>query len=409
MEQVLIYTILSIWAIFIGLTLVIVGNKAWREGVETRHLGRRRELEPTVLAYALGDQDALLPMFGDWVGRRDRLVIETVLLDHAQRLRGTIHRRLTGALDELGFVEAQLGRLRSRRWWHRADAAEKLALSGAEGVREPLADAMDDPSPEVRMRVAKALGSLGGRAAGRVLAHALRDPSRWLTIRIADVLAGAGPDVLDDLLAEYPNLPAHGRLAVLDIVARLRPLSAVPWLIDCLEDPLLDVRARACHGLGRIGNPSVATALNRAMDDPAWQVRAMAAKALGRAGRLDSIDALSVGLRDRQWWVRANSADALARMGAPGLEALENMLLYPDRYGRQQAVLALERAGVLDQKVGELAESETRADAARRFLIKVIEAGSIARLRTLAFEHPNETVRLALTQMLPVEAERDLS
>jgi HEAT repeat protein len=145
------------------------------------------------------------------------------------------------------------------------------------------------------------------------------------------------------------------------------------------------------------------------MDDPAWQVRAMAAKALGRAGRLDSIDALSVGLRDRQWWVRANSADALARMGAPGLEALENMLLYPDRYGRQQAVLALERAGVVDQKVSELAESETRADAARRFLIKVIEAGSIARLRTLAFEHPNETVRLALTQMLPVEAERDLS
>ena len=129
MEQILIYTILSIWAIFIGLTLIIVGNKAWREGVEARHLGRRRELEPTVLAYALGDQEALLPMFGGWVGRHDRAVIETVLLDHAQRLRGTLHRRLTGALEELGFIQAQLVRLRSRRWWQRAGSSRRPQTS----------------------------------------------------------------------------------------------------------------------------------------------------------------------------------------------------------------------------------------------------------------------------------------
>lgn len=406
MHDVLIGSIIAIGAVFVGLTVLIVCNKAWRETREGYRRARRRALEPKVLAWAHGSEPSLLAAIGGPVRRRDRDVLEQVLLDHAQRVRGVEQRRLSQALEELGYVDRFLEGLRSRRWWRRADAAEKLGLAGATRATGALSKAMRDDSPEVRMRAAKSLGLLGSEASVRELVHALQETNRWSTIRIADILTGMGRKVVEELTATFPSLVLPGKLAVLDILGRVRPLHAAPWLVERLDDPETDVRARACHALGCIGDPNRAYELTRALDDPDWPVRAMAAKALGRIRHTAAIPALSESLKDGEWWVRYNAAQALRAMNTKGLEALERALDSSDRFARHQAVLMLQEAGVVDARVGRLASDvEAERDRAERFVERLVHAGQLDRLRGLAAEHSDEAVRVALAAMLPPEGD----
>jgi HEAT repeat protein len=404
MHAVLSWSILAIGSIFLGLTTLIVCNKAWREAREGYRRARRRALEPKVLAWVHGDKSSLIAALGGPVRRRDREVMERILLDHAQRVRGVEQRRLSQALEELGYVEHFLDGLLSRRWWRRADAAEKLGLAGATRAADSLAAAMRDESPEVRMRAAKSLGMLGSRASVRELVHALQETNRWSTIRIADILAGMGRKVVEELTATFPSLVLPGKLAVLDILGRVRPLHAAPWLVERLDDPEVDVRARACHALGCIGDPNRAYELTRALDDTDWPVRAMAAKALGRVRHTAAIPRLCGVLSDPEWWVRFNAAQALRAMGGAGLEALERALENPDRFARHQAVLVLQESGVVDRRVNRLASgTEEEKNRAREFVGRLVAAGQLDRLRALASEHPEQEVREALAALLPPE------
>ncbi|HKQ60745.1 MAG TPA: HEAT repeat domain-containing protein [Candidatus Polarisedimenticolaceae bacterium] len=404
MHRVLIVTVLILAGVFLGLTTLILLNKLWRETRDNWRRGRARELEPRVLAWAHGETASLIAALGGMPARNERRVLEQILLDHVQRVRGIERDRLGRAYDELGYVDEHLRALRGRRWWRRADAAEKLGLAGATRAVDALAAALQDEVPEVRMRAAKSLGLLGGHASVQQLVHALNEPNRWSTIRVADVLTGMGRQVVDELIASFPELSLAGRLACLDILGRIRPLHVAPWLVERLGDREADVRARACHALGSIGDPQTAPDLVEALDDPDWPVRAMAAKSLGRIRQLDSIPALARTLRDREWWVRCNAARALRAMGAPGLEALDRLLEDPDRFARHQAVLMLEEAGVVDERAAALGGDGPSRTAALSFVRRVVDSGQVGRLRALAAGHADARVRASLDGLLPPEA-----
>jgi HEAT repeat protein len=403
MQDALVVTVFSIATLFLVLTLLIILGKAWREVRDRSRRARRRVLEPVVLKYAHGTDASIVSALGGAIAKRDRVVVETILLDHASRVRGIEYERLCRALDELGFIDRFLARLKGSGWWRRAEAAENLGLAGARRATAPLAAALTDEVPEVRLRAAKALGLVGGRAAVLPLVNALTEPNRWSTIRIADILTGMGSEVVTELMDAFSKLNDHAKLAALDIFGRIRALEAVPWLLLRLDDPESNVRARAAHALGAIGVVDAAPALRKALDDSEWPVRAMAAKALGRIRDTEAIPALCAALRDREWWVRANAAEALKLAGPKGLEALEGMLEDADLYARHQACLMLEDAGILDTRVAELASGQTMRSAATLFVSRFVEAGQIDRLRELATTHPKAKVREALTRLLPWE------
>jgi len=396
MEQILIVTIGTIGIVFIGLAIGIVLNKARREARDSYGRHRRRAIEPRVLAFAHGNDN-----FSAQVAKRDRRIVRVILLDHLQRVRGLEHERLGAEFTRMGFTDELLEQLHSRHWWQRAAAAEKLGLAGAESATEPLIKLLDDDSPDVRIRSAKALGELGGPLASVQLVAALNNPDRWSTIRIADILTSMGREVVNDLLTTFPELAKRGKLAALDVIGRIRPLTAGSWLVERLSDEDADVRARACHALGCIGDPGWMRPLISALDDTEWPVRAMAAKALGKLRQVDSIHALSGKLRDEEWWVRSNAANALLLMGKPGLEALEKMLEDPDRYARHQVILMLEQAGVLDQRVSELAtKDEAVRQKAQAFIRRFLETEEVKRLRELGDLHQDSRVRHALSRLL---------
>lgn len=394
MLQVLIVAILAVLGLFTGLTVVIIVGKAWREAVQARRRRRRRTLEPEILRYAHGGLPSVLPALGGGLRLRDRAVVEEILLDHVQRIRGEERERLGRALDELGFVDRHIEGLRSPRWWRRAEAAEKLGLAGARRSHESLVAVLDDPVPEVRIRAAKALGAIGGKASVAPLIEALSEPNRWSTIRIADILAEMGRPVVAELIEVYPRLGVPARLAAIDILGRIRPLDAAPWLRERLGDEQRDVRARAAHALGSIGEPGSGPSLAGALHDPEWPVRAMAAKALGRVHWKAAAPVLAGALRDRQWWVRANAAEALRSLGEPGRTAIEAALDDDDRYARAQAVRVLQESGAINRRVEGLASADpAEAEAAAAWLRRVARAAASGVLRDLAVAHPEDAVR----------------
>ena len=403
MVAVLAITILTIGGVFLGLTLLIVANKAYRESREAWRRARRRVLEPAILRWVHGDEPSVRKALEGTASPRDRRVVEEILLDHAQRVRGMERERLGAALDDLGYVDRWMEALSASRWWRRAAGAEKLGIAGAPRSTERLVAALHDDVPEVRIRAAKALGAVGGEAAVAPLVHALREPNRWSTIRIADILAAMREDVVRELMSEYRGSGINARLATLDILARIRSLVPVAWLEERLGDAERDVRARACHALGAIGSPDSGGALAKALDDSEWPVRAMAAKALGRIGFHAAIPALSASLRDPEWWVRANAAEALRVMGPKGIEALDRMLDDRDVYARHQAVLMLQECGELDRQVTLLARPQgPEREAAESLIRRFVRVGQVGRLRELGETHPDASVRERLAGLLGV-------
>lgn len=402
MIQTLALTILIIGSVFAGLTILIVGNKAIREIREAWARHRRKAIEPAVLAWVHGEKASIQPALSEARGLFDRGVVEAVLLDHVQRVKGIERERLGKALDELGHVDRWIRGLRSPRWWTRANCAERLGLAGVERSAAALSVALEDAEQEVRLRAARALGRLGGAAAVPPLVRTLSEPNRWSTIRIADILAGLGPRVARELPQEFPRLNVHAKLAALDVCGKIRSLESVPWLRERLGDPEPDVRARAAHALGQIGDPDSGAALEIVLEDPEWPVRAMAAKAIGRVRHMAAIPALCRALRDREWWVRANASEALKLMGPVGLEVLEKMLEDQDVFARHQAVFVLQETGHLDRQVDRL-DSTDRAERAfaEGYIHRFVQAGQVGRLRELAQTHAREPVRRALASLIP--------
>jgi len=404
MRQVLLWTILSIGVVFLVMTVLIIANKAWRETQASLRARRRKELEPKILNWAHGDEKSVREVLEETPSSFDTSVLEQILLDHIQRVRGIERERLARAMEQLRLIDGYLAGLESRRWWRRAESAEKLGLAASQRAIQPLARALDDEMPEVRLRAAKALGQLGGVASARKLVRTLNEPTRWSTIRVADILIGMGHQSVDAVIEAFPGLSHEGQLAVLDIVGQVRPISATPWLVERLKDESADIRARACHALGSIGDPNVGPELAAAMNDEEWPVRAMAAKALGRMRCSDAIPQLVGALRDEEWWVRHNAARALRAIGRRGLEALENLVSDSDAFAREQAILMLEESGRLDERAGELVQGGSAVRTAAKLLLeRIVAAGTTERLRVLSREHPVAEVRHALLALLPEE------
>jgi HEAT repeat protein len=384
------------------LTLAVVVNKALRELGEALDRRRRAFIEPAVLEH-LGTASAT-PLRDKLPGsqsRRDRRLVEEILLESARIVKGNARDRMTAAFEALGSVREALGALRSRRWWRRADAAERLGLMRSGAAVEPLVALLNDPVAEVRIRAARALGLIRGSTSIRPLVSALADPSRWSAIRVAEILISVGAEAVDELLTAYETLPHHARVSALDVLGRIRSLRAAALMKRCLSDPHPDIRARAAHGLGLIADPGAIPDLIRALQDKEWPVRAMAAKSLGRLGGPAAIGPLGEVMKDRQWWVRYNSGEALRTLGRAGLEALTDVLGSEDPYARHMAVAQLEEGRVIDRFVTDLTSTDagTRA-AAIRFIDKVTAAAQIDGTTRQAARSAQEGVRHALSNAL---------
>ena len=108
------------------------------------------------------------------------------------------------------------------------------------------------------------------------------------------------------------------------MLGELRAFDAVPELIAALDDPDDELCARACHALGKIGDPESAAPLAAVAMDGArpWFVRTAAAGACGQIGDPRTADTLVDVLDSEEWYPRNAAATALVPLGDAGLAAV---------------------------------------------------------------------------------------
>ena len=406
LRPLMIQIVIGVGGFLTLLTVSIAINKALREMGEALDRRRRALLEPAVFEY-LGATTSkpLVDYLPKSLSPRDRRLVEQMLLEAARFTKGEARDRITAACEALGSVREAIRALRSRRWWKRADAAEKLGLMRSQTAVGPLVQLMNDEEPEARIRAARALGLIRGSTSIRPLVRALGDPSRWSAIRVAEILIHVGVEAVDELLAAFDTLPHSARISALDVLGRIRSLRSVGMLKHCLDDSHPDIRARSAHGLGLVGDPATAPDLIRALKDPEWPVRAMAAKALGRHDDRAAIGPLREAMKDRQWWVRANSGEALRHLGPEGCAALTDMLGADDPFARHMAVAQLEEGRIIERYVADLTSSDPeRHAAALRFIDKVTAVARLDDTTGHAAAGTQDALRAALTNILKTPA-----
>jgi HEAT repeat protein len=116
------------------------------------------------------------------------------------------------------------------------------------------------------------------------------------------------------------SVPSVRRQAAVRL-GRIGDRSAVPALIDALDDPDEGVRREAAKALGFLKDARAVAPLIAALDDADANVRLYAAYALGEIKDPKATGPLLRALRDRQWCVRDQAAWALREIGDPTIAA----------------------------------------------------------------------------------------
>jgi HEAT repeat protein len=333
-------------ALAFGLVLLVVGRKAKRDRRERASLRLRRRYAHVVVC---GSPARLRALLATVRGTQAQL-------DLARALEGVVaelppeRRAILAQQARRSRLLARLGRqCRSRDGIDRGRAVMLVSRMQLPSGPPLLRRMLEDRDPDVRLAAADGLALFQDEAAVRALVSALGN-SRLATERVVERLDG--PWAVEPLLAILAELRAQDPDAVGPRVGVIRALGLIGdpraegVLVEVFAAGGVEERISAARALGSAGGKASVGPLARALDDEEWTVRAQACRALGQIGDERAVPGLAAHLGDRGWWVRANAAEALRRLGEPGLQALRDALVHPDRYARDRAREALALEGV---------------------------------------------------------------
>jgi HEAT repeat protein len=305
---------------------------------------RRREALLTRLVYrSMQGGDENLPA-SDMLSRLNRRRVRGILLRLALDLRGESGDAIAGLYSHLGFLKADLKRLRSRWASARANAVADLGLVRAQAALPALLERLEDTDDRVRQTAVWAVGQVAGQETLSVLVRLLGDPDRIVARRAEEVLAERGRDAKDAILTYARKTSIRpGRIAAIELIGWLRIVEGADLLLEFMDDLDFEVRVKSVKAAAAIGDPRFISALNQRLTDSRWEVRCQAAKGLSLLGSPDSVSRLESAMRDEHWWVRFYAATALAEAGARGADALLTAMLDPRPDVRTMARYLLER------------------------------------------------------------------
>lgn len=305
-----------------------------------------------------------------------------VLLQYVDVVAGEERAHLERLISSIDLRNRLVTQLReSRRESSRLAAASQLAVIATPEIEWALIEALQSPSPEVKIQAAIGLAAIRSERAIAPLVHMLLTEKPWVSARIADQLIGYGPLAVD-LLMENIRDEHGGRLldtatvgAVVRVLGLIGDLRAAPAIEPLLDHPELEVRVAAAGALAHAGTPDSVPRLVDALGDTRWEVRARAASALATFSDPSTTVPLSARLRDSSWWVRQNSAEALIEIPG-GMDVLIDALEGDDAYARDAALQQLGLNGMIRAATDRVGRDEASAQD-RRLVTAVALPGPI--------------------------------
>lgn len=196
----------------------------------------------------------------------------------------------------------------------RAGATEALALLGGEAGRRRALQALEDPSPRVRLAGAAALpraGAEGVAPMAAALERAAPSDARWREA-LAGALAATGSPQAVAPLAALLSGPEAGVAAA--ALGRLSVRDGARPLLQLLERPSALGRAEAVEALAQLLGAEAGEALAGEILNDRPEVRVAAARALGRVRFEGASPRLEALRSDYYGEVRRAAVEALARL-----------------------------------------------------------------------------------------------
>jgi HEAT repeat protein len=213
-------------------------------------------------------------------------------------------------------------------------AALRLARLKQKKAVPPLIRALDNDDPQVRMAVAKALGTIRHPASAEPLVSALEALSKSVQSRpsstplgseaaeyetLAQSLAGIGAPAIRPLLGALDSEDKDSRRWAAVALGLIKDPQATNPLIGRLEDTRSEVRKAAALALGEIDDSRALNSLISALGNRDKDTRLGAAAALGTMRARDAVDALARAAADENEQVQITAIDSLGKIG--GLKA----------------------------------------------------------------------------------------
>jgi HEAT repeat protein len=269
-----------------------------------------------------------LVQLADGLSRRQRRVLDDIVLSYLRKVRGPARQPLLDLLEHNGTVPRARRRLGRPGLVGRAHAAEILGRSGGPEVVPDLIRLLSDRQAEVR--VVAAAGLAGAPPTGqivRALLAAVESDRRIPAGLLVDTLLRLGPDSTEHLAAALAEGTSHARAVAAEALGLLGTSQASQALLAALGDPQAstEVQVRAAGALGRIGAPAALDPLVGCLrPDRAPALRSAAARALGDLGSPRAVPHL-VPLLSGAYQLASIATAALVRMGPAGARELADV------------------------------------------------------------------------------------
>ena len=277
-----------------------------------------------------------------------------------------------------GLIEKRTFEARQLTGWRRMRALVALGRTRAPEGIPALAEALRDPSLEIRLASLRGLGRMAcPQAAEEILA--------WVGEVGLSVPALPLQSALIQCCAERPQLllpyVQHAEGQLREVLGRVLGEVATPSLgLDLLQfvgDDLDELRAAAARALSHTKSGLAFDLLNELARDPTWFVRLRAIVSLGNFSDSRAIPALLRGLTDSNRLVRLRAAEALVELRTEMAPIFERVVESRDRYGLHAYLTAVENAD-LRGKLDEAVQASTKFKTEEKDrLLKVLQTGAL--------------------------------
>jgi HEAT repeat protein len=266
-----------------------------------------------------------------------------------------------------------------------ADAALRLRLTAATELVIPW---MTSPKAPLRRKACEVARAAPSPLSLAPLARALSDSDPEVRLAAAEALgfhdaSGAVPPLLGRLDDPHPAV----RVQIVGALARLGDSRAIVPLVGKVQDSASEVRLAVVRALGLLGDRRASQALVLALREVQPDIRREALMGLGKLRAADAVDAIAAFSQDRQPLVRAAALGALGKIASPeALGALVALLGTGDDTGLELTPLreALVSAGLAAiPLLGPVLEGSATSAAATSAACIVGELGAGSQARTV--------------------------
>ena len=243
-------------------------------------------------------------------------VVPALLRDRSPTTRAAAARAL-GLIQERTTVPALVASLGDRSATVRREAAFALGLMGDSTAVGAIADRWErEVDPSAREAMVVAIGYLGAHAGTPTIARALgakREFERWAAALSAARIRDRA--LTSPLTAKADDPRPEMRWRVAYALGRIGDRAGGgPALRNLARDNFEVVRSCAARALGEVGDSSSVDLLGTLLRDAAWRVRVSAARALGLLGARNQAAAVRALLTDPSAHVRWEAASALGAL-----------------------------------------------------------------------------------------------